>query len=83
MNRLYATCERACISNPRDKYHTKMYETLVDYNDRNDLPVSNDNIRQQIYKFIVEEEVDANNMTLDTHSVTADIFSQMLITPNT
>ena len=44
LNKLDATYERSCMATPRDKYYTKMYETLVDYNDRNDAPLSNENI---------------------------------------
>ena len=68
---------------PRDKYYMKMYDTLVDYNDHNDAPFSNDNIWQAIHKVIAIEESDAHKITLDAHNVTADNFSQMTDTPNT
>ena len=32
-----------------------MYETLIDYNDRNDAPFSNENIRYAINKVIEEQ----------------------------
>ena len=83
MNRLDAAYERACTATPRDKYYTKMYETLVDYNDRNDAPFSNENIWQAIRKIMADKEVDSRNTTLDAHNVTVDIFCQTPVTPNT
>ena len=44
LNKIYATYERACMVTPRDKYHTKMHETLVYYNDCNDAPLSNEKL---------------------------------------
>ena len=64
------------MENPREKYYTKIYENLVDYNDRNDAPLSNDDVLQAIHKVIAEEEADAHNITVDT-------FSQTPVTPNT
>ena len=51
-----------------------MFKSLTDYNDRNNMPLSNANIWEAISKVTEEESiVDANN-------ITADIFSH---TPNT
>ena len=44
LNKLESTRKRACMATPRDKYNTKIYETLVDYNDHNNAPFSNENI---------------------------------------
>ena len=44
LNRLDATCKRACIATSRDKYYTEMFNTLTYYNDRNNTPLLNDNI---------------------------------------
>ena len=55
LNKLDATCKRACMATSRDKYYTKMYETLIDYNYHNDAPLSNANIQDAIYKVIEEE----------------------------
>ena len=67
-----------------------MYETLVDYNERNDVPLSNEKIQQAICKVIAEEEADASNInadarniTLDAHNITADTFCQTPVKPNT
>ena len=59
-----------------------MYETLIYYNDRNDVPFSNDKIQQAINKVIAEEESYAYNITLDSHNVPADTFSQTRATTN-
>ena len=58
-NIIDATCKRACMASSRDKYYTEMLKTLTDYNDRNNAPLSNDNIQEAIHKFI-EEESDAH-----------------------
>ena len=41
LNRLDVTYEHACIVIPRNKYYTKMLETLFDYNDHHNAPLSN------------------------------------------
>ena len=76
LNKLGATCKQACMATSRDKYYTKIYDTLIYYNDRNDVPLSNENFQQAIYKVIEEEELDAHNITLDSHNITVDTFSQ-------
>ena len=59
------------MENSRDKYYTEIYKTLDNYNDLNDAPLSNDNIREAIHK-VIEEESDANNVTVDTFSHTSN-----------
>ena len=46
-----------------------MWETLADYNDLNNAPLSNEKLRQAVGKFMAEteeEERNANNVTMDT-----------------
>ena len=83
LNSLDATCERSFMATPRDKYFTKMYETLVNYNDRNDAPLFNENILKAMHKVIAEEESDALNITSDAHNITADNFYHTPVMPNT
>ena len=64
------------MANSRDKYYTKVYETRIDYNDRNDASLYNKNILDAIHKVIDEEELDAHYIILDAHNVTVDNFSQ-------
>ena len=71
------------MATPRDQYYTIIYETLVDYNNRDVAPLSNEKLLQKIHKVITEEKADAYNITLDVHNVTMDTFCQMSITPNT
>ena len=59
LNKIYATCKRPCMATPREKYYIYIYETLIDYNERNYAPFSNENIQQAINKVISEEESDA------------------------
>ena len=64
------------MATPIDKYYTYLYSTITECNDRNCATLSNDNIRDEIHRVIVEEEVDAHNITMDT-------FIQMPVTSNT
>ena len=59
-----------------EKYYTKIHETIIDYNDDNGAPLSNENIQDAIHKVIEEKELDAHNITLDAHNETSDTFSQ-------
>ena len=56
MNRLDVAYERACMATTKDKYYTKMLETLVDYNDRNNSSVSNEKLRQAVSRVMAETE---------------------------
>ena len=51
------TYERACMATPKDKYYTKLLKTLVDDNNRNGSPLSNENIK--ILFSIVMKETEA------------------------
>ena len=57
----------------KDKYYTKMLKTLVNYNDWNNAPFSNENIRQAVSRVMAETEKyecdsksNAINLTMDT-----------------
>ena len=52
-----------------------MYRTIKYCNDRNDAPLSNDNIRYAMHRVIVEEEAYDHNINVDT-------FNQKPVTPN-
>ena len=68
-NILDATYKRACVATSRDRYYTELLKTLTDYNDRNNTPLSNANIRKAIRKAIGEESIlYTNNVTADTCS---------------
>ena len=69
-------CEQACMANLRDKYYTELFRTIIDYNNLNNAPFYNENIRYEIYRVIAEEEADAHNITSDSHNVTVNNFSQ-------
>ena len=60
------TYERAGMVTPIDTYYTNIYETIVDYNDRNHAPLFNEKIWQAIHKNFAEEEADAQNVNVDT-----------------
>ena len=61
MNRLDVTYKRACMATPKDKYFEKMLETLVDHNDCQNAPLSDEKIRQAVSKVI--EETEKENVT--------------------
>ena len=44
LNRLGVMYGWVCMATTRDKYYTKMLETLVDYNGRNNAPFSNEKL---------------------------------------
>ena len=77
------TYEQACMDTPREKYYTKMLETLVDYNDRKNVPLSNEKIWQEMGKLISEEEADERIINLDDHNLTVDTFYQSPVMTNT
>ena len=54
---------------PKRKYYTKMLENLVDYNDRNNEPLSNENIQPLISEIMAETEAEERNINLDAHNV--------------
>ena len=47
---LDVTYERACMATPREKYYEKMLETLVDDNNRNGAPFSDEKLLQAVNK---------------------------------
>ena len=64
------------MATPKDKYYSELFRTIIDWNNRNDVPFSNEKIKYEIHRFIAEEEADAQNITSDAHNVTVYNFSQ-------
>ena len=61
-----------------------MFETLVDYNDRKNVPFSNKKLRQAVSKVIAEMEEEALNAKRNANNVTMDtFFHRSPITTNT
>ena len=75
--------ERACMANPKDKYYTKLLETVVDYNDHHSAPLSNKKLRQAVSKVMEETEELEHDAKLNANNVTIDHFSQPPSTTNT
>ena len=42
------------MATPRDEYYTDLLETLVNYNDRNNGPFSNEKIQQAVSRVMAE-----------------------------
>ena len=70
LDRLDVTYEGACMAAQKDKYYTKLFQTLVDVNIRNGATFSNEKNQQAV--IIVMEETEAeierniNKITMDT-----------------
>ena len=48
LNRLDVTYEWACMATPREKYYEEILETIVNYNDCHNAPLSNKNLQQAL-----------------------------------
>ena len=83
LNRLEVTYEQACMSTLRYKYHQKILETLVDEDDCNNAPLSNEKFRKERSTVISEMEAEESKIILDTNNVTMDNFCQSPVTANT
>ena len=62
MNILDMTYEQVCMATQKDKYYTKLWETLVGYNDHRNSPLSNDNLLQAISTVMAETEEEECNI---------------------
>ena len=60
-----------------------MLETLVDFNDCNNAPFSNENLRQEVCKFMAKTEEEEHDSKRKASNVTMDTFChQYLVTTN-
>ena len=84
LKRIDVTYEQACMATTKEKYHTKMLETLVDYNDCNNSQLSREKPQQAVSKFIEETEEEERDTKHNVNNVTMDSFCcQSLVTTNT
>ena len=84
MNRIGVAYEQACMATTKDKYYTEMLETLVDYNDSKNAPLSNGKLRQEFSKIMVETEEEERDAEYNANNVTMDtFFHQSSVTTNT
>ena len=67
------TNEQACMATPKEKYYTKLLETVIDYNDNHNELLSNEELRKAISTVMAETEEEelaakrnSNNVTMDT-----------------
>ena len=56
----------------KEKYYTEMSNTITTFNEKNDAPLFNANIREAIVIFMMEDEEES---ITDANTVTADAFS--------
>ena len=52
LNKLNATCKRACMENSRYKYYTEFFRTITYFNKHNDVILLNDNIQGSMHKIL-------------------------------
>ena len=81
LNRLDVTYEQAHMATTKEKYHTKMLETLVDYNDRSNAPFSNEKFRQVVSKLltnIIRRKKNHNSFTKILTSKETQIIRQSM-----
>ena len=84
LNRLDVKYEQACMDTTKEKYYTKMLETLVDCNDCNNAPLSNDKLRQEASKVMAETKEEEHDSKRKANNVTMDTFChQYPVTTNT
>ena len=62
------------MATPREKYSEKMLETLVDYNDSNNTPLSNEKLQIAVNKVMAETEDQERDTKHNTNNVTMDNF---------
>ena len=69
------------MATSKEKFYTEMCNTLTDYNDGNNTPLSNSYIQKEIRKFMEEEPTaDANKVTADTFSYASNTQREHPIT---
>ena len=72
------------MSAPKYRYYTEMLEIIVDYNDRNNAPLSNEKLQQEINRAIIETRKEERNTERNANNVTMDNFCyQYPVTTNT
>ena len=74
LNILDVEYERACMATTKEKYYTKMLETLVYYNDRNNEPLSNEKLRRAVSEFMAETEEEERDAEWNANYLTMDTF---------
>ena len=78
------TYERACMATTKEIYCTNWLETLADYNDSNNAPLSNEKLRQAVSTSMAETEDEERDAKRNANNVTMEnFFHQYPITTNT
>ena len=75
LNRIDVSYELVCMATPRDEYYTNMLETLVNYNDLNNGPLSNREIQQSVRRVMTEMEEEERDTKCNANHVTMDTIS--------
>ena len=72
------------MSITKDKSHTKIFETLVDYNDRKNAPLFNEKIWQAVSRVMAETEEEERDAKSNANNVTMyTLFNQSPVKINT
>ena len=58
LDRLDVKYERLCMAIPKNKHYNTLLKTLVDYNNHNNAPLSNEKLQQEVGKVMDETEAE-------------------------
>ena len=83
LNIIDVTYERVCMKTPKEKYFTKMLETLIYYNDHHNVPLFNEKTQQAFSKVMAETDKEERDAKCNSNNVNMDTFCQSPVTTNT
>ena len=71
------------MATQKEKYYMTLVKTLIDHKDRQNLPLSNEKLRQSVSTVMVETEEEERDAERNSNNVTMDTFIHSPITTNT
>ena len=83
LNILDVTYERACMSTQKEEYYRNMLETIIEHNNRHNVPFSKKKLRQSFSTIMVKIKEKERDAKRNTNNVTTDTFIQSPYMSNT
>ena len=71
------------MATTKDKYFDKMLETIVNHNDSQNAPFSNDKLLKPVSRVMAETEEEERNSKHNSNNATMDTYCQSPVTTNT
>ena len=65
------------MATPKDKYYTKLLETVIEYNDHHNAPLSNEKLQQAIGTFVADMEEEERGTKRNANNVTMNTFQSV------